>query len=381
MDRFEHEKKTLRAMITLYCRDLHKTGEGLCPECAVLQDYAFARLDSCPFGPEKPKCSKCPIHCYKPTMRTAIRNVMRVAGPRMLFRHPILAIGHAIDGVRHRSDQPKKKFGKRDEADARDARLLLALQRGLPLVAHPLARIGEELGLPEADVLSQIREWLHQGVARRFGAVFDSASLGYQGALCAVDVPDAEIDRMAARLHPHPGITHCYQREGHPNLWFTLTAPVETHAHEVAKISAALAPYEVFLFPALRVFKIEAVFDSRSQTDSASGPPRGTLRTQSADPFILGEREREVVRRMQGTLPLSEDPFLSGERIEMESRGTACGACAMEGSGCFTAGRADCQASAGWIRCEQHVRLVCAGGPHRKGGSDPGGIEPSVALL
>ena len=107
MGRFQREKTTLDAMIAIYCRDNHSAGESLCADCAALQDYAMARLDKCSFGPEKPKCADCPIHCYKPAMREGIRRVMRHSGPRMLVKHPLLAFGHSVDGVLHRPRKGK----------------------------------------------------------------------------------------------------------------------------------------------------------------------------------------------------------------------------------------------------------------------------------
>lgn len=192
-----------------------------------------------------------------------------------------------------------------------EADLLLAIQKGLPLEADPLGRLGAPLGLSARQVLERVQELIRTGVGRRFGAVFDSASLGYQSTLCAADVPEDRLDHAAAALAPHPGVTHCYQRDGHPNLWFTLTAMADAHGREIARISAALAPSEVLSFPALRVFKIEAVFDSRGGSGhaarQAASPERGSIRRTAAPP--LPEREREVVRRMQGMMPVTEDPF------------------------------------------------------------------------
>ena len=102
MPRFDRERQTLKAMVALYCRGQHKPREALCADCAALQAYALARLERCTFGADKPKCAACPIHCYNSAMREAIRGVMRYAGPRMLVRHPVLALGHAMDGVLHR---------------------------------------------------------------------------------------------------------------------------------------------------------------------------------------------------------------------------------------------------------------------------------------
>jgi hypothetical protein len=108
MSNFNREQKTLKAMIELYCHEQHKQPAGLCPDCTALEEYALARLERCKFGADKPKCSACPVHCYKPAMREAIRNVMRFAGPRMLLHHPILALGHTLDGARHRPHKPLK---------------------------------------------------------------------------------------------------------------------------------------------------------------------------------------------------------------------------------------------------------------------------------
>ncbi len=95
--RIAREKKTVGLMIALWCRAKHDTRGKLCEECEALRRYAFQRLDRCPFGPKKTTCAQCPIHCYKPDMREKIRQVMRFAGPRMLWHHPVLALWHLWD--------------------------------------------------------------------------------------------------------------------------------------------------------------------------------------------------------------------------------------------------------------------------------------------
>ena len=91
-------------MIELYCHANHSTAGELCQECTKLHDYAIARLNRCPFGADKTTCAKCPIHCYKPDMKAQIKKVMRYSGPRMLRRHPLLAIMHQFDSLRAKSD-------------------------------------------------------------------------------------------------------------------------------------------------------------------------------------------------------------------------------------------------------------------------------------
>jgi hypothetical protein len=95
--RLAREKRTLRAMMGIYCRAHHASPGSLCDECQSLYDYALGRLDRCPFGSEKTTCARCQVHCYKPAMREQIKAVMRYSGRRMLFRHPILALFHLLD--------------------------------------------------------------------------------------------------------------------------------------------------------------------------------------------------------------------------------------------------------------------------------------------
>ena len=136
MGKIEREKQTVEAMIRLYCKGKRhgETENGtahrssahlsvfrfdfspfgrrpsvhlsvfpvppLCPQCQALLDYAIQRLEHCRFGKDKPSCTRCPVHCYKPAMREQIRQVMRYSGPRMLLHDPILAIGHLWDFLR-----------------------------------------------------------------------------------------------------------------------------------------------------------------------------------------------------------------------------------------------------------------------------------------
>ena len=191
-----------------------------------------------------------------------------------------------------------------------DADLLFVLQKGLPLESDPFAVIGETLGLSGDDVLKRVRVLFETGVARRFGAVFDSRSLGYESTLCAVDIPATDLVAAAARIQPHPGITHCYERQGHPNLWFTLTAPANALLPELARISKALGSYGVLNLPALQKFKIEAVFGQSSQeAQEAKGALQPETPPGGRRPSEFDEREKTVICCLQGSIPVERDPF------------------------------------------------------------------------
>ena len=90
--RISREKLTIKKMIDLY--------QAKCPQASAEPEhyealfvYAQKRLDKCVFGEEKPACKQCPV---------------RWAGPRMLWRHPILTVRHLIDDKRPVPELPEK---------------------------------------------------------------------------------------------------------------------------------------------------------------------------------------------------------------------------------------------------------------------------------
>jgi hypothetical protein len=94
--RLLRELETIEAMTRIYCAD-HHGGKVPCADCQALMTYASKRLAVCTFGEEKPVCAKCQVHCYGKAMREKVRDVMRYAGPRMVWRHPWLALMHVVD--------------------------------------------------------------------------------------------------------------------------------------------------------------------------------------------------------------------------------------------------------------------------------------------
>lgn len=83
------EKAVVISMINLY-----EKGNPAALDTAALKDYAAKRIDLCPRMAEKSFCSACPVHCYRKKEQEEIRQVMRYAGPRMLWHHPVMALRH-----------------------------------------------------------------------------------------------------------------------------------------------------------------------------------------------------------------------------------------------------------------------------------------------
>ncbi len=87
MTRIEREKQTVSKMIELYCRH-HLKKDPMPEEYQSLTEYACNRLELCRYGERKTTCKKCPVRCYAPAEREAIRQVMRWTGPRMIWYAP-----------------------------------------------------------------------------------------------------------------------------------------------------------------------------------------------------------------------------------------------------------------------------------------------------
>lgn len=97
--KIEHEKRVVAQMIDLYCRKKERN-RTLCADCRELRDYAWKRLDNCRFGNRKGSCRHCKIHCYRPDMRARIRDVMRYAGPRMMWYDIVAVFRHLYSDLR-----------------------------------------------------------------------------------------------------------------------------------------------------------------------------------------------------------------------------------------------------------------------------------------
>jgi DNA-binding Lrp family transcriptional regulator len=155
--------------------------------------------------------------------------------------------------------------------DALERRLLDAVQRGVPLCERPFAALGEEAGESEARVIAALRGLRDRGVIRQIGAIFDSAALGFHGALLAFAVPPDRVEAAAEVVSAHPGVSHNYQRD-HPvyRLWSTLTVPPDADvAAEAAALARAAGAERHLCLTAIRTFKIAVRFPM----DAASPEP------------------------------------------------------------------------------------------------------------
>ena len=131
------------------------------------------------------------------------------------------------------------------------------LQGGFPLAARPFAAAAAELGTDEATLIETLRAMLAAGTLTRFGPLFDAERLGGAFTLCAMRVPQADFERVAARVNAHPEVAHNYERAHRFNLWFVLAAAERAQIPAVIAAIEAETGYPVLDLPREREYFID----------------------------------------------------------------------------------------------------------------------------
>ena len=108
--------------------------------------------------------------------------------------------------------------------DELDRAIVNRLQGGFPLCQRPFSEVAVEFRISEKALISRIENLLKEKTLTRFGPLFDAERLGGAFTLCAMSVPRADFERVAALVNAHPEVAHNYEREHRFNMWFVLGA-------------------------------------------------------------------------------------------------------------------------------------------------------------
>ena len=147
------------------------------------------------------------------------------------------------------------------EMDAIDKEILRFIQEEFPLSNRPFADIGGRLGLSESELISRIAALKDGGVIRRVGAVLDAKSVGVATVLCAARVDRERIEEVAGIVNSFRQVTHNYERDGDYNLWFTVWGKDGKELEHTIGDIETKAGISVTRLPAVKTYKIRAVFD------------------------------------------------------------------------------------------------------------------------
>jgi len=141
--------------------------------------------------------------------------------------------------------------------DELDRRIVNALQGGFPLCSEPFAAVAEDLGSTEETLIGKIQNLLNQKILTRFGPLFDAERLGGAFSLCAMSVPAADFERVAALVNAHPEVAHNYEREHEYNMWFVLATSLPFQVEEVIRQIERETGYPVINLPREEEFFVE----------------------------------------------------------------------------------------------------------------------------
>ncbi len=196
--------------------------------------------------------------------------------------------------------------------DEMTARVLNELQDRFPLVERPYAEVGSRLGISESETLARLGEARAAGVVRQVCAIYDTKTLGYASALVAMRIPAERLERAAAVVNAHPGVSHNYQRNHPFNLWFTIAMPPGHDLDAVIQRLHVLTGAESTRpMPTLRLFKIGVTLDMAATrpADARGEPEYSDERRARATSVPLDDADIEYIRATQGDLPDEARPF------------------------------------------------------------------------
>jgi len=141
--------------------------------------------------------------------------------------------------------------------DEPERALINSLQGGFPLSERPFAEAAARLGCDEETLIGRIRRLLEKGTLTRFGPLFDAAALGGAFTLCAMQVPQADFERVAGIVNAFPEVAHNYQRQHALNMWFVLAAEKPEGIPAAIRRIEAATGLAVLDFPKLDEYFVE----------------------------------------------------------------------------------------------------------------------------
>lgn len=142
------------------------------------------------------------------------------------------------------------------ELDSADRRIVNRLQEGLPLAPSPYAVVAAELALSEGELLYRLERLLEAGVLSRFGPMYHAERLGGGLTLAALEVPEADFDRVAETVNAFPEVAHNYRREHRLNMWFVLATETPQRIGEVIEAIEVATGLAVFNLPKQEEFHV-----------------------------------------------------------------------------------------------------------------------------
>ncbi len=192
-------------------------------------------------------------------------------------------------------------------SEALTAELLSTIQKNFPLTRYPFAKIAQELGVGEEEVLSILQKEKEVSIIRQISPIFDTKRLGYSSSLVAFMMDKEKIDEAVEIINSHPGVSHNYERDHDFNIWFTLAVPPESRLgleKTVALLAQKTGAKDAIILPTLKMFKIAVKLNT-----TGKDAKKEKVAKRRHKEITLTPLHHKVIRHTQYDLPITREPF------------------------------------------------------------------------
>ncbi len=189
-------------------------------------------------------------------------------------------------------------------------RVLDLVQRRFPLEVRPYKKLGDIIGVSEAEIINHIDGLKRNHIIRQISAIFNTSALGYKTSLVAMKVPSSDVEEVAKVINEYPGVSHNYLRPGSYNLWFTIAVPpYESLEGVVEKLRKKAGSHPTIILPAVKKYKLAMVLDVIGEVSDLDEDEDEYPRIDARGKFEPTEENIRIVRCVQEDLPLDPRPF------------------------------------------------------------------------
>lgn len=193
----------------------------------------------------------------------------------------------------------------------------------------PFLALGEELEIPEAEVIQRPQAVIEARLIRQVGPIFDGPTLGYESCLVAAKYDPERLGAAGQVISSYPGVSHNYRRDHDFNLWYSVAVlPGQSLAAEVDLLRCLSGAESTLLLPIARMFKLGVKLDmEETPADSRSSPPVATggdaqlpcaieIAAVRAfqEPFLVTARPFEGPTHLRRLRPVSQQARSAGNR-------------------------------------------------------------------
>lgn len=141
-----------------------------------------------------------------------------------------------------------------------DKKIINNLQGGFPICAEPYKIMANSLGICSVELRYRLENLIRENVITRFGPMYQIEKIGGTFTLCAMKIPENEIENVSRSVNSLKEVAHNYLREHELNMWFVLATESPTAVQESITRIESLTGHKVFNMPKEREYFVEARF-------------------------------------------------------------------------------------------------------------------------